>query len=90
MESILLTYSKADESRLMAFLQNLKSVSMQRLVPVASNAPDGDAYTPPTREERMQGLAAGIMEINADIRGEKEMKTFNQLLIEINEAEYAD
>jgi hypothetical protein len=41
---------------------------------------EDDISMPPSHEERMQGLAAGIMEINAVIRGEKEMKSLDQLI----------
>jgi hypothetical protein len=46
---------------------------------------EGDTHYPPTREERMIGIAEGIMEIKADMRGEKEMKTLSQLIQEIKE-----
>jgi hypothetical protein len=86
MKSIVVTYHEADESRIMAFLKSLKSISLSKLVPVVEE----DISMPPTHEERMQGLAAGIMEINADIRGEKEMKSLDQLIKEVKEMNYAD
>jgi hypothetical protein len=81
MKSIVLTYHEADESRIMAFLKNLKSISLSKLVPVVEEG----VFLPPTHEERMESLMAGIMEINADIRGEKEMKSLDQLIKEVKD-----
>jgi hypothetical protein len=88
MKSITIAYHEADESFIMAFFQRMKINALSKPVPLAAMVDDLDA--PLTYQERLQGLAASVMEINADIRGEKEMKSLSQLIKEVKEMSHAD
>jgi hypothetical protein len=48
---------------------------------------EGDTHYPPTREERMIGIAEGIMEINASLRGEQQLINAYDLLEELKAIE---
>ena len=83
-KTITISYNETDETLLLAFLKKLKAKTIS---PKTGSTKSKEVEPPPTKAEFLEGLRQSVADVNAHLRGEIELPSWEDMMAELKKEE---
>ena len=83
-KTITISYNETDETLLLAFLKKLKAKTVS---PKNGSTKTKELEPPPTKAEFLEGLRQSVADVNAHLRGEIELPSWEDMMAELKKEE---